>query len=105
MKKKSVERNAILMLLIVFVVNGSATSTFPICYGKCMFFCVVFGPKIPCVVQCLLQCYIKNKIAKEIYYCNLGCAVNQCSKFGKDTRKLQECITYCERKKCHSLKK
>ncbi|GFP83028.1 hypothetical protein PHJA_000445900 [Phtheirospermum japonicum] len=70
------------MFLILFVVNASASSTFPICYGKCMFFCVVFGPKITCAMQCLLQCYLKKKFSNKRYYCNLGCASEQCAKFG-----------------------
>lgn len=81
----SVEKSMRLMLLIAFVVNGSSTSTFPICYGKCMFFCLVFGSKITCALQCLLQCYIENEHGKQTYYCNLGCAVNQCAKYGKRT--------------------
>ncbi|PIN21023.1 hypothetical protein CDL12_06286 [Handroanthus impetiginosus] len=103
MNKNCFEMSMTFMLLTLHAVNSSAANThFPICYGKCMFLCVVFGPKLPCALQCVVRCYIKRKYSKKLYYCNLGCAAHQCAKFGNDTRKVEGCVKDCERNQCHS---
>lgn len=88
LKNSSIEKNMkiIMVLILVIMMKGyssAKTKSFPLCYGKCMFFCAVFGQRITCPANCLFKCYIQKKFSKKKFYCCLGCALTRCSKFGR----------------------
>lgn len=78
-------------LVLIFVGN------FPICYGECVFTCLLlYGSIIRCAIKCLEKCYIFPTKTPQLYYRNLGCAVSNCAKYGILSLSLQKHMNVIE---------
>ncbi|CAK9174639.1 unnamed protein product, partial [Ilex paraguariensis] len=71
----------VLVIMILFTGHATATAEFKTCFEVCMVGCFIQGGKFPCTVKCLASCIIRNT-SDELYYCSLGCSVDQCAQFG-----------------------
>ncbi|GKV28163.1 hypothetical protein SLEP1_g37249 [Rubroshorea leprosula] len=49
-----------------------------------------------CTQQCVRECLPPSpSSASAVYYCNIGCSLDQCTKFGNDVRKVGSCMDNC----------
>ncbi|CAK9174635.1 unnamed protein product [Ilex paraguariensis] len=92
---------AVTMVVLVMIIlfTGHATAEFKTCFAACIIRCAIISDRLPCAVKCLASC-ITHKTSDELYYCGLGCSVDQCAKFGDEVDKVGSCVDNCENSTC-----
>ena len=84
----------LLVLMLVFAGQASATTSFKKCFAKCVLGCVFSLDKPVCVAKCLAECVLNKEYDSSSQACNYGCAMDQCAKFGDGMYHLINSILY-----------
>ncbi|KAL8043136.1 hypothetical protein ABFX02_09G098400 [Erythranthe guttata] len=103
MNKKMI--NVTIMVLMMLLTSELASAGFKECFEICVVGCVVGHESEPkCAIKCLAKCIV-NPPGTMKDYCKLGCAADQCVKFGKDADKMDSCVTSCETGQCSQVRR
>ena len=91
---------AIVVFVLMLVFAGQATADFKGCFGICVIGCAFESDKFICGANCLAKCILNkdfeaNFDASSKVYCNYGCAVDQCAKFGDGMYLIASCTFIC----------
>ncbi|KAL0342033.1 UNVERIFIED_CONTAM: hypothetical protein Scaly_1865900 [Sesamum calycinum] len=92
------------MLVLMLACAGQASASFKECFQICAIDCVIAINKPACILKCIAKCAALPPSATGRDYCRLGCAVDQCTVFGIDSSKVDDCVTKCETNKCSPLR-
>ncbi|KAL9156773.1 hypothetical protein ABFS82_09G100600 [Erythranthe guttata] len=86
--------------LLVLLCAGQATAS---CYGDCLHNCFAEAKEVTvCLVSCIFKC---RKVELADNPCKFNCAINQCSRFGTDVAKADDCMNECETGECNQVVK
>ncbi|GLU14609.1 hypothetical protein SLE2022_311700 [Rubroshorea leprosula] len=89
--------STMIVLALMLIFAGYATADFSrICLDNCEKKCTDPKTQEACHQDCVRKCIPPNPSdAKDVYYCKVGCAIDQCTQFGKDVRKVGSCVDNC----------
>ncbi|XP_019262990.1 PREDICTED: protein TAP1 [Nicotiana attenuata] len=95
----------VMVVVLVFTSqNNLAKASFKSCFGECEVGCLDVEAKIECTTKCLLKCLIlKITQPDSLRYCNFGCSIHRCAKFGDDVEKVDRCVHRCKKITCNLL--
>ncbi|GLT44806.1 hypothetical protein SLA2020_186830 [Shorea laevis] len=94
--------STVIVVALMLIFAGYATAQFSrICYDNCVKNCRDPNTRDACVHDCIRKCIPPNPSnANDVYYCNVGCSLDQCTQFGKDVKKVGSCVGNCFRNFC-----
>ncbi|GLT46155.1 hypothetical protein SLA2020_199320 [Shorea laevis] len=90
--------STVIVMALVLIFAGYATADFDRqCYKDCLRkFCQVPESPEPCIDLCIRNCVPHSPTnATVVYYCNVGCSLDQCTQFGNEVMKVGSCVDDC----------
>ncbi|KAJ0075080.1 hypothetical protein Patl1_34100 [Pistacia atlantica] len=106
MERKTVV--VMLMVMLVLMFPGRATAGFDQCYAHCYAECVIDmrrripyvpGKLLPCAWMCLKHCMF-HPASIDLFYCQIGCAIDSCFDNIDDATKMAGCVENCGNNFC-----
>ncbi|KAK4427511.1 hypothetical protein Salat_1520000 [Sesamum alatum] len=111
MRKVSIMRAVVLVVLGVGMLTERCSASFKDCYTKCFIFCMIEPSQTlcSCTTHCLKDCIfqeIQNDLHEQdsdnLAFCKLGCAFSMCSTFSTKRTpngdKVDGCVGSCSNK-------
>ncbi|KAL6334136.1 hypothetical protein AAG906_004567 [Vitis piasezkii] len=97
---RGVRRVGIMAMVVMVVFAGHATASWESCYGPCFLKCMVNSKKLfSCAFKCLKQCVFRPA-SNPLYYCSLGCSMNECAELSNDSERMESCVENCTSNIC-----
>ncbi|XP_022724807.1 thionin-like protein 2 [Durio zibethinus] len=97
--------SVLMVCLVLGVLIGQSTASFPSCYKDCFVLCVATPGNSPliCALKCVKNCILHTSpfgnLQDTQYFCKLGCSTTMCtslsSKQDPGEGKVESCVDSC----------
>ncbi|KAI3455396.1 hypothetical protein Pfo_012059, partial [Paulownia fortunei] len=80
---KAIPRINMIIMVLMLLYAGQASASFKQCFVPCVIGCfLVPKDEFKCTFKCFAKC-LTSPSSTSLDYCKLGCAADQCARFGR----------------------